>query len=93
MKTKSPTATATTCAMKATIGLAKAIRLCCEHDGNNSRLEQIIGYLEEWDDHVDGSGESEGDRQTMREELDKARALLVKMTPAASTGAHEATPR
>jgi len=91
MKTKSPTATTTTCAMKATIGLAKSIRLCCEHDGNTSRLQQIIGYLEEWDVPADGSGESEGDRWSRREELDKVRALLVELTPAASTGAHEAT--
>jgi len=61
--------------MKGSIGLAKAIRLCCEHDGNNDRLEQV----------------TDEDRQSRGEELDKSRALLVALISTTSTGAHKAT--
>ena len=62
--------------MKCSIGLAKAIQLCC---GNNDRLEQVIRYLEEWDVLAGGVRQSDEDRQSKREALDKARALLVAL--------------
>lgn len=51
-------------------------------------MEQVTGYLEEWDVPAGGVRQSDEDRQSRREALDKARAPLVALRSATSMSAH-----